>query len=120
MTWRYNIVRFPDHFGLHEVYFDEEGRPNGMTENSIISVDLEEGVEGIKSSLALMVDCAEKYEPMEARMILIDNKSAPSEPTGPSIEAKAETYDDMRKISDMLGYEDLLDALENTPKKTQK
>lgn len=37
MTWNYRIVRYADGsgHGLHEVYYDDAGKPNGMTERAV-------------------------------------------------------------------------------------
>lgn len=64
MTWNYRIVKFKntprnkeftgeDHYyALHEVYYNEAGKPDGITENPITFVcDEEEGPDGITRSL---------------------------------------------------------------------
>ena len=54
MTWNYRIVRYPKNrgFGLHEVYYDAEGKPWGMTKEPVrFSCDAEEGPSGIITSL---------------------------------------------------------------------
>ena len=53
MTWNYRIVhRLDGSFGLHEVYYDAEGRPNGMTENPAGFVaDRHEGSVAIQEAL---------------------------------------------------------------------
>lgn len=40
MTWSYRIVRRRDggHLALHEVYYDGDGKPWGMTENPVTFV----------------------------------------------------------------------------------
>jgi len=37
MTWKYQIVRYRDGsgYGLHEVYYDKNGEPWGMTEDPV-------------------------------------------------------------------------------------
>lgn len=59
--WNYRIVRYRDGsgFGLHEVYYDDAGRPFGMTENPIgFCCDSEEGSAGIRGSLKLAIEGA--------------------------------------------------------------
>lgn len=54
MSWNYRIVRYRDNsgFGLHEVYYDKDGEPWGMTEEPATFVcDLEEGRSGITAAL---------------------------------------------------------------------
>ena len=36
MTWNYRIVRYKDGsgFGLHEIYYDKDGKAYGMTEGA--------------------------------------------------------------------------------------
>ncbi len=62
MTWNYRIVRRFYHeflgYGLHEVYYDNDGNPSSMTVDPIISVDEEEGPAGIISSLERALDDA--------------------------------------------------------------
>lgn len=54
MSWNYRVVRYPSgEFGLHEVYYGEDGEPEGWTSRPISFVcDEEEGVDGISKSLA--------------------------------------------------------------------
>ena len=55
MTWNYRIVQYADNsgFGLHEVYYDQDGQPEAMTETPVgFSVDPNEGPEALKDSLA--------------------------------------------------------------------
>jgi hypothetical protein len=54
MTWNYRIVRYKNDggFGLHEVYYDDEGQPWGMTKNPASFVcDTSEGIAGITNAL---------------------------------------------------------------------
>ena len=64
MTWNYRIVRHigtttiggrefdNSHLALHEVYYDEQGRPNGRTNQPVtFACDIDEGKEGIIASL---------------------------------------------------------------------
>lgn len=56
MTWNYRIVRYRDNkgFGLHEVYYDSEGRPWSMTvEPATFACDVDEGPEGVRGSLLM-------------------------------------------------------------------
>lgn len=53
MTWHYRILRHPDgSLALHEVYCDDEGKPNRCTTNPIsFGADENEGLDGIVVSL---------------------------------------------------------------------
>ena len=56
MSWNYRIVRYRDNkgFGLHEVYYDKDGEPWGMTEDAARFIcDAEEGPGGITGSLMM-------------------------------------------------------------------
>lgn len=53
-SWNYRVVRYKDGsgYGLHEVYYDDDGLPWTMTEDAVRFVcDLSEGPEGIAGSL---------------------------------------------------------------------
>lgn len=53
-TWNYRIVKYADGsgFGLHEVYYDGDGQPWGMTDEPASFVcDIDEGPNGVKQSL---------------------------------------------------------------------
>lgn len=54
MSWNYRIVQYRDGggYGLHEVYYDDEGQPWSMTKNPVsFSCDTSEGPQGIIGSL---------------------------------------------------------------------
>jgi hypothetical protein len=54
MTWNYRIVQYAAGcgYGLHEVYYDDDREPWGMTKEPASFVcDLEDGPGGIKGSL---------------------------------------------------------------------
>ena len=54
MTWNYRIVQYVDGsgYGLHEVYYDENGQPWSMTSDPARFVsDPDEGPSGVKGSL---------------------------------------------------------------------
>lgn len=56
MSWNYRVVRYPNNegFGLHEVYYDKEGQPWGMTEEPARFVcSADEGPGGVKGSLLM-------------------------------------------------------------------
>lgn len=62
MTWNYRIIRYTNgDFGLHEVYY-ENGKPKARTQEAIVALDKEEGVEGIVKSLELMIHDAKHRE----------------------------------------------------------
>ena len=53
-TWNYRIVRYRDNkgFGLHEVFYDDDGLPWTMTEDPVgFDCGVEEGPEGIRELL---------------------------------------------------------------------
>lgn len=53
-SWNYRIVRYRDGlgYGLHEVYYDSEGKPWGMTARpAAFACDVEEGTAGVTQSL---------------------------------------------------------------------
>ena len=39
MTWNYRVIKtelnYEEEYSIHEVYYDEDGNPDGVTENSI-------------------------------------------------------------------------------------
>ena len=53
MSWNYRILRHEDgSLALHEVYYDEDGRPRGYTaESAGFCAYEEEGPEGITAAL---------------------------------------------------------------------
>ena len=60
--WNYRIIRHADHFTLHEVYYDDAGKPNGYTAEGIdISVDLDEGSSAIEADLKLMLSDVQRH-----------------------------------------------------------
>lgn len=63
MTWNYRVIRTTSGnkkwLGLHEVYYDGK-KVRTWTEEPIIIVDEDEGVEGILKSLAMMTNDVER------------------------------------------------------------
>ncbi len=55
MTWNYRIIRHKEgHFALHEVYYDDDGNPDGWTQDPItFVVDSDEGTAGLITSLEM-------------------------------------------------------------------
>jgi hypothetical protein len=56
VSWNYRVVRYRDGsgFGLHEVYYDKDGQPWGMTESAArFTCVPDEGPGGIRDSLRL-------------------------------------------------------------------
>lgn len=55
--WNYRILQYEDgEYGLHEVYYDDEGRPEGCTEDALLGpyerpTDLLWDLENIKEAL---------------------------------------------------------------------
>jgi hypothetical protein len=79
MSWNYRIVKFrhtdrhaklcgEEHFyGLHEVYYDEDGNPNGYTEHAVrFECGEDEGPEGIIKSLERALESAKALEVLDA------------------------------------------------------
>ena len=64
MTWNYRMIRYNDEkgFGIHEVYYDEDGEPDGMTVNAVsFAVGyLEDGPEDLARSLKQALSDATK------------------------------------------------------------
>lgn len=64
MAWNYRVVRFEEEgrepwLALHEVYYDENGRPNGWTKNPCsFGCDDDEGVDGIRKILVMALSDA--------------------------------------------------------------
>jgi hypothetical protein len=61
VSWNYRITRNPDSsgFALREVFYDDDGRPNGWTD-PIIFAWPDEGPEGIAKSLELALKDARR------------------------------------------------------------
>lgn len=62
MSWNYRIVRYRNGtgFGLHEVYYNEEGKAWGMTKRPIsFSIGKGEGAKSICESLRRAIACVE-------------------------------------------------------------
>lgn len=56
MSWNYRIVKYKDGsgYGLHEVFYDDNGVPSGMTKNPAGFVSSEyEGPAGIHESMMM-------------------------------------------------------------------
>lgn len=54
MTWNYRVMLFPavqeidePYYGIVEVYYDDQGKPSGYTENPV-RVTWDEGEDGVK------------------------------------------------------------------------
>lgn len=48
MVWNYRVVKYVDgRFGLHEVYYDDDGLPTCSTVEPMLTVDPDEGVPAI-------------------------------------------------------------------------
>ncbi len=56
MTWRYQIIKHKNWYGLHEVFLDD-GKVKSWTEEPITFVsDVDEGVDGIIKALQMALD----------------------------------------------------------------
>jgi YD repeat-containing protein len=66
MSWNYRIVKYKNKdYGLHEVYYDKQGRIVDRTEDPIISCYSEEGPEGIIKSLRMALKDAKTREVLD-------------------------------------------------------
>lgn len=66
--WSYRIIKYADGsgYGLHEVYFSDDGERLGYTEGAITFIaDSEEGQEGIILSLERALQDAKTREVLE-------------------------------------------------------
>ena len=78
-TWNYRVVRYDDgDLGLHEIYYDDQGKPVMMTEQPVGFVASgEEGVEGLIQSLERALQEAQNRPILESRDILGTAQSIP-------------------------------------------
>ncbi len=54
MTWNYRIIDHGEYLGLHEVHYDDAGKPKSCTADPITFVaDAEEGADGIVKALEM-------------------------------------------------------------------
>lgn len=58
-SWNHRVMRLPsgtdeEFLGIHEVYYDDEGKPNGYTKHAV-SVSGTEGIEGLRWQLDHMI-----------------------------------------------------------------
>lgn len=61
MSWNYRVIKFDDHYALHEVYYDAGGKVTAYTERPAdFGSDEEEGVAGIVASLEMALSDAQK------------------------------------------------------------
>lgn len=58
MTWNYRVVRTPQHFGVYEVYYDEEGRPIARSEHPVAPTS--EDLDGLRERLGMVVDALDE------------------------------------------------------------
>lgn len=62
MTWNYRLIRHDEHIALHEVFYDDGGKITGWTADAISFVaDLDEGAEGVISSLEMALADARRH-----------------------------------------------------------
>ena len=66
MSWNYRIIRYQggSGFGLHEVYYNKDGKPWGMTEEAarfVCDID-EDAKEEIKKALEMALKDIQNYE----------------------------------------------------------
>lgn len=78
MTWNYRVLRYQrgeaTWYALHEVYYDEEGRPRAYTAEpaTFVGIDEDDGRESIAQALRLALNDA------EARPVLDAEKDFPA------------------------------------------
>lgn len=67
MSWNYRIVHHLDGgwYALHEVHYDEDGLPWGMTDPITFICEQDEGPEGVMHSLKLALSDASKHPVLE-------------------------------------------------------
>lgn len=63
MTWNYRIIEFPDHFALHEVFYDSKGNVQSYTAEPVsFTSDKEEGAAGVVESLSMALADARRRD----------------------------------------------------------
>ena len=61
MSWNYRVLRYKDGcVGIHEVYYDEDGRPEGCTERPVGPVG--DDVGGLRGTLSAMLYAIDEPE----------------------------------------------------------
>lgn len=61
MTWNYRVILIDDTLGIHEVYYDSEGKPEFYTESPTpIRVFSDEGIDSLKWSINNMSKALDK------------------------------------------------------------
>lgn len=77
MTWNYRVIQYDDgSFGLHEVFYDDNGKPNACTESAAGFVPCaEEGLEGIIKSLENALNDAGQYPVLDREIFTQKRKS---------------------------------------------
>lgn len=60
-TWNYRIIDFGEHLALHEVHYDEAGKPRLYTEDAITFVADPGCADEIVSGLKMALDDAAKH-----------------------------------------------------------
>lgn len=80
MRWNYRIVRYADGrgFGLHEVYYGDEGSPQTMTATpACFAADRDEGPEAILRDLRAAIEDAAQHEVLDERAIPAQKETPP-------------------------------------------
>jgi hypothetical protein len=80
MTWNYRIVRRHDgSFGLHEVYYDDTGKPHSMTADPVgFAADADEGEQGIIASLEMALRDARNRPVLDEQEIPTESSQSTS------------------------------------------
>ena len=81
MSWNYRIIKYADGsgYGLHEVYYDDRGKPMNMTEDpATFMCDEWEGPEGIIGSLMMARTDAHKRPMLDEAATWPTQKESPT------------------------------------------
>ena len=84
MSWSYRIIRHHqpnEWFGLHEVFYDETGKPDGMTEEPVRFVsDGTQGPEEVIGAMEMALADASALPVLDENEIPLPCQGAPVDP----------------------------------------
>ena len=77
MSWNYRIIKsssepFGDIFGIHEVYYDGDGKPKSVTENAIFGPY--EEIKDLKIGIEMMLNDLKRFPVPLDENIFKDNQ----------------------------------------------
>jgi hypothetical protein len=77
MTWNYRVIRHDEgHLALHEVYYDDDGKPNRVTTEPVTFVaESDDGITGLINSLELALNDARERPALDFSMFSKDNEN---------------------------------------------